>query len=569
VRCQDAAHCSGIVGAGDCSLLLVFHFLTFESGESTMSRTLLAGAIPALLCTLAILFLCPPATYGQEDKAEKAAPAATAEAADKPEEKPAPASEPAKPEAAAASPIVAAGEMQYALDNIVLFFAAVLVIFMQAGFSLVETGLNAAKNAVNIMFKNYMDFVVGALLFWLIGYGIMYPPGDNSKDLIKNVFGFAGVGVTDIATAEDGTKSVAPGSLPTAEAAHPLGGQVNFLFQVAFCATAATIVSGSVAGRIKFPAYLIYTAVISGLIYPISGMWMWGYGWLFDMGFKDFAGSVVVHAVGGFAGLAGAIALGPRIGRFVNGKAMPMPGHNLPFAALGVFILLIGWYGFNPGSQLAFTGQVNTDTVMLVAVNTTLAACTGSLAAMFFSWIAFKKPDLTFALNGGLAGLVAITANCHCVTNVSAWMIGAIAGVIVCGGCLLLDKLQIDDPVGAFPVHGLGGMWGGIATGIFGIPSLAAFSPDAGLTLTTQIIGTLAIAGWALGMSLALFYGLKACGLLRVSAEEELEGLDISEHGMYAYPPTLVVDTYGTTLTAPKLHGAGPMVVGEPAAEAG
>jgi Amt family ammonium transporter len=470
--------------------------------------------------------------------------------------------------APAATGIVAVGEMQYALDNIVLFIAAVLVIFMQAGFALVETGLNAAKNAVNIMFKNYMDFCIGALLFWLVGYGIMYPPGDNSKDLIPNVFGFAGVGVTDVAKGEDGKTAIAAGSLPTAEAAHPLGGQVNFLFQVAFCATAATIVSGSVAGRIKFASYLIYTAVISGLIYPISGMWMWGYGWLFDLGFKDFAGSVVVHTVGGFAGLAGAIALGPRIGRFINGKPMPMPGHNLPYAALGVFILLIGWYGFNPGSQLAFTGQVNTDTVMMVAVNTTLAACTGSVAAMLFSWVLYKKPDLTLALNGGLAGLVAITANCHCVTNVSAWAIGAIAGVLVILGCILLDKLQIDDPVGAFPVHGLCGMWGGIATGIFGIPELAAFS-SAPLTLSTQLIGTLTIAGWSLGMSLALFFGLRAVGLLRVSAEEEIAGLDITEHGMYAYPPSLVTETYGTSVPGPTVHAPADVgLVGKPSTEA-
>jgi Amt family ammonium transporter len=451
-----------------------------------------------------------------------------------------------KEEAVAAdtAPVVAINETQYAIDNITLFICAVLVIFMQAGFALVETGLNAAKNAVNIMFKNYMDFMLGALLFWLVGYGIMYPAADNSQDIVKNVFGFAGVGLQSITPSADGAPTIAAGAVPTASAAHPLGPQVNFLFQVAFCATAATIVSGSVAGRIKFPAYLIYTAVISGLIYPISGMWMWGYGWLFDLGFKDFAGSVVVHTVGGMAGLAGAVALGPRIGKFVNGKAMPMPGHNIPYAALGVFILLIGWYGFNPGSQLAFTGMTNTDTVMLVAVNTTLAACTGAVSSMIFAWVVFKKPDLTFSLNGGLAGLVAITANCHCVTNTSALVIGGIAGVLVCVGCLLLDKLQIDDPVGAWPVHGLCGMWGGIATGIFGFPDKAAFGPEP-LSLTTQIIGTLAIGGWALGTSLVLFYGLKAVGLLRVSAEEELTGLDINEHGMYAYPPQLVVDTYG------------------------
>jgi ammonium transporter, Amt family len=510
-----------------------------------------------LLCTT---LLMPPASAQEEaPKTETAAPEA-AEKAEAPAADAAAAApavdersaeqmtETPAPEASVA-PVVPINETQYAIDNITLFICAVLVIFMQAGFALVEVGLNAAKNAVNIMFKNYMDFMLGALLFYLIGYGIMYPPGDNTKDLIPNVFGFAGIGAADVA-GEPGKIAPVAGSLPTAEAAHPLGPQVNFLFQVAFAATAATIVSGSVAGRIKFSSYLVYTGIITGLIYPISGMWMWGYGWLFDMGFKDFAGSTVVHLVGGMAGLAGAIALGPRIGKFVNGKAMPMPGHNLPYAALGVFILVIGWYGFNPGSQLAFTGQANTDVIMLVAVNTTLAACTGAVAAMIFSWVVFKKPDLTFALNGGLAGLVGITANCHCVTNMSALTIGAIAGVIVCLGVMLLDKLQIDDPVGAFPVHGLCGAWGGIATGIFGIPEMAAFNPEAGLSLTTQLIGTLAIGGWALAASLVMFFGLKAIGQLRVPAEEEIAGLDITEHGMYAYPPQLVVDFPGTATTA-------------------
>lgn len=435
--------------------------------------------------------------------------------------------------------LVTTDDLAYALDNITLFLAAVLVIFMQAGFALVEAGLNAAKNTVNIMFKNYMDFCLGVLLFFIFGFGLMYPDlaGDKKTVLIPGVLEFGTFGIP----AQELGKTIA-----TTDARHPLGNAVNFLFQAAFCATAATIVSGCVAGRIKFSSYLVYTAVISGIVYPISGMWMWGGGWLFDLGFKDFAGSVVVHTVGGMAGLAGAIALGPRIGKFVNGKAMPLPGHNLAYACLGVFILLVGWYGFNPGSQLAFTGGVNVDTVMMVAVNTTLAACTGGIAGMALSWIMFKKPDLTFALNGGLAGLVAITANCHCVTHNSALLIGTIGGVLACLGVLLLDKLKIDDPVGAFPVHGIGGMWGGIATGIFGDASLAAFSSEP-LTLTTQIIGTFSIAGWALGISLVLFFTLKAVGLLRVHVEEETAGLDISEHGMYAYPPSQVIDTYGVS----------------------
>jgi Amt family ammonium transporter len=513
-----------------------------------------AGVLPALalfgvlLCTTYVGAQDTPETTKEEPAAAQADEPKTEEKKDEAAAEPAPAATEEKKEETAAAPAVPINETQYAVDNITLFICAVLVIFMQSGFALLETGLNAAKNAVNIMFKNYMDFCLGALLYFLIGYGIMYPPGDNSKDLVKNVFGFGGVGIESIKYT-DGTPSVVPGDVPTADAEHPLSPHVNFLFQVAFAATAATIVSGSVAGRMKFPGYLVYTAVITAFIYPVSGMWMWGSGWLFDLGFKDFAGSIVVHAVGGFAGLAGAIALGPRIGRFVNGKPVPMPGHNIPFATLGVFILVIGWFGFNPGSQLAFTGMSNTDTIMYVAVNTALACCAGAVSSMFFSWAAFKKPDLTFALNGGLAGLVGITANCHCVTYTSAIIIGAVAGVLVCLACIALDKLQIDDPVGAFPVHGVCGVWGGIATGIFGIPELAGFS-DAPLSLTTQLIGTLAICGWALVASLVLFFGLKAVGLLRVSAEEELGGLDIHEHGMYAYPPQLVVDSPGGSSVA-------------------
>jgi Amt family ammonium transporter len=540
-----------------------------------MKRMFLAGGLPALACLALLAALYSPALFAQEETTESP-PAAAAEAtptAETPaaEPTPAPMPEAAAPElpkeeakeeeAAAAGPVVNPDEATYALDNVVLFLAAVLVIFMQAGFALVETGLNAAKNAVNIMFKNYMDFCIGALLFFIVGFGIMYPSmysADTKTVIIPGWLEFGGLAVP----------SPVPGqaTLPTAEAAHPLQPQAFFLFQVAFCATAATIVSGSVAGRIKFSSYLIYTAVISGLIYPISGMWMWGSGWLYTMGFKDFAGSVVVHTVGGMAGLAGAIALGPRIGKFVNGKAMPMPGHNLPYAALGVFILLIGWYGFNPGSQLAFTGAANTDTIMLVAVNTTLAACTGSILAMITSWVLFKKPDLTFALNGGLAGLVAITANCNVVTNTSALIIGSIAGVLVCLAVIALDKLKIDDPVGAFPVHGACGMWGGIATGLFYSPELmeVAMLPGAGpASAVTQVIGTLAIGGWALVASLALFFGLKAFGLLRVGAEEELAGLDITEHGQYAYPPSLVTETFGASPIGPGPAKA-PGVVGEP-----
>tara|TARA_B100000749_G_scaffold145245_1_gene111423 strand:- start:247 stop:1488 length:1242 start_codon:yes stop_codon:yes gene_type:complete len=392
----------------------------------------------------------------------------------------------------------------YAIDNFFLFIAAVLVLFMQAGFAMLEAGLNSTKNTVNILFKNIMDLSAGAILYYLVGYGLMYPGAGNGW------FAFAGFGVSEV------------GVTPAAGALHP---QVDWLFQVAFAATAATIVSGAVAGRLKFSAYLIYSVILTGFIYPISGYWKWGGGWLDQLGFYDFAGSLVVHAVGGFAGLAGAIVLGPRIGRFgKNGNSKPMPGSNLALSALGVLILWIGWYGFNPGSQLAISGADNTNAVMLIAANTTLAAAAGTVAAMLLAWSLFKKPDLTMALNGALAGLVGITANCDSVTNIESIIIGIVAGFLVVGGIMLLEKLKIDDPVGAWPVHGLCGIWGGIATGIFG-----------GHPIIAQVIGSLVIPIWAFFTMFLLFYALKSLNLLRVSEEEEIIGLDISEHQEEAY----------------------------------
>ena len=397
-------------------------------------------------------------------------------------------------------------EIAFAIDNLTMFICAVLVLFMQAGFALVEAGFNSGKNTVNILFKNLMDLSIGALLYWLVGYGIMYSGAANGW------FGFAGVGIP-------GQESLDGGYLPHF--------QTDFLFQVAFAATAATIVSGAVAGRMQFRSYLVYSAALTGIIYPIAGFWKWGGGWLDQMGFLDFAGSLIVHAVGGFAGLAGAIVLGPRIGRFnKDGSANPMPGHNITLATLGVFILLIGWFGFNPGSVLAMTGEANTILTVTVAVNTMLAACAGALTAMIVSYVMSGKPDLSISLNGMLAGLVGITANADVVTNGEAIIIGAIAGPVVVAGMVLLEKLRIDDPVGAWPVHGLCGIWGGIATGIFGT----------GAILSVQLLGTFVYCAWAFVTMFAVFSALKAAGILRVDEAEELEGLDISEHGAVNYP---------------------------------
>lgn len=442
-----------------------------------------------------VLAVSQPAWAYQDEAApeEKPAAAETAAPAETTEEAP----------AAEEAPQLSLSELYYALDNSMLFLCAVLVLFMQSGFAMVESGFNSSKNTINILFKNLMDVCAGVLVYYAVGYGLMYP-GDAGN----GYFGFAQFGIGEAG-------DPGPGVL------HP---QVDFLFQVAFAATAATIVSGAVAGRLKFSSYLIYSIILTGIIYPISGYWKWGGGWLDAMGFYDFAGSIVVHAVGGFAGLAGALVLGPRIGRFKDGKSVPIPGHNIAQATLGVFILWVGWYGFNPGSQLAFAGTDNTNAVMLIATNTTLAAAAGGVAAMILGWIMYSKPDISMALNGVLAGLVGITANCDSVSNIEAIVIGVVAGLLVVFGILALEKLKIDDPVGAFPVHGLCGIWGGVATGIFG-----------DYNIVTQVIGSVVIPAYAFITMFILFTFLKVIGQLRVSEEDELKGLDLSEHGMQAY----------------------------------
>ncbi|MEO8270338.1 MAG: ammonium transporter, partial [Aureliella sp.] len=386
---------------------------------------------------------------------------------------------------------------------------------------------NSQKNAVNILFKNSMDVCVGMILFFVVGFGLMYPASYTGSSP-NPYFGFGGFGLEDYAVAADRTFSP----------------DVDWFFQAVFAATAATIVSGAVAGRMKVVGYLIYSAALTAFIYPISGYWKWGGGWLtqfgtaneageFPMAFQDFAGSAVVHGVGGFAALAGAVILGPRIGRFVKGKSIPMPGHSIPIAALGVFILWFGWYGFNPGSQLAFQSTSDIDAVMHIAVTTSLAAAAGGLMASFVSWGVFGKPDLSMGLNGILGGLVGITAGCDCMSTWMSLVVGAVAGVVVILGVLLLDKLQIDDPVGAFPVHGMCGVWGCMAIGILPNAHLESGSTN----FMVQLIGTASICGWSLFAMSILFCALRVTGLLRVTPEEEFTGLDISEHGMHAYPP--------------------------------
>jgi len=394
----------------------------------------------------------------------------------------------------------------YSIDNLMLLIAAILVLFMQAGFAALESGMGPPNNTINIMFKNFTDLCVGALLFFLVGYSLMYG-ADASGGL--GLFGWNGFGIESELSGEPG-----PGVL------HP---QVDWLFQVAFAATAATIVSGAVIGRMQFRSYVIYSMFITAVVYPISGFWKWGGGWLDQLGFYDFAGSIVVHAVGGFAALAAAMVLGPRIGRFSKDPDAPyLGGHSLATASLGVFILWVGWYGFNPGSQLAFAGEANIAATMLIAVNTTLAAAAGAVAAMAVTRLLAHshKVSLSMLLNGALAGLVGITANCDSVTNIEAIIIGVVAGILVVYGNILLEKLKIDDSVGAWPVHGLCGLWGGIATGIFGAHALGV-----------QVLGSIVISIWAFATMYILFTVLKKLGYLRVTREHELAGLDSVEHG--------------------------------------
>ena len=426
------------------------------------------------------------------------------------------------------------------LDNIFIFIAAVLAFFMQAGFALVEAGLTRAKNCANIMMKNLMDVSVGVLVFAAVGWGIAYP-GDFS---IGNVFGFASFGIDGLTSGLDiSAEAVASTDF------YPLAVPVDFLFQAAFAATAATIVSGAVAGRTNFKGYLGYTVVITGLIYPVVVSWQWGGGWLAQRGFEDFAGSGLVHMTGGVAALTGAAVLGPRIGKFgENGEPRAIPGHSVPLAITGVFILFIGWFGFNPGSQLQADMAVP-----VIAVLTLFAACAGAVGAMAISWVLLGKPDVSMAGNGMLAGLVAI---CSGVGVMSAWgslITGLVAGLIVVPSVLVVERnFKIDDPVGAFSVHGVCGFWGLLATGLLAKDGGLVYGDGFGL-FADQFIGGVAIAVFVSITAGALFLGLRAMGILRVSAEDELAGLDQSEHGAPGYGPDILVATGipSTALPAP------------------
>ena len=405
-------------------------------------------------------------------------------------------------------------------NNLWLLVATILVIFMNAGFAMVEAGMCRQKNAVNILSKNLFVFALAVTSYWFVGYSLMY--GDA---VAQGWLYFNGLFFDPTVTPE----LIGEGGLvPT----------VDFLFQAAFAGTAATIVSGLVAERVKFGEFVVFSLVLTAFIYPIAGSWQWNGGWLSEAGFIDFAGSSIVHSVGAWAGLVGAYLLGPRIGKFVNGRAQAMPGHNMAIATLGALILWIGWYGFNPGSQLAMDQWVP-----YVAVTTTLAAAGGAIGATVITTIKSGKPDLTMIINGILAGLVSVTAGCGNLTMSGAWLAGLVGGGIVVYSVAALDSLRIDDPVGAFSVHGVCGIWGTVVVGLWGYDiqgtgaGLGLFTGGGVGQLWIQIVGCIAYAVWTVVTCYVTWKVIGAAfGGIRVTEEQEKIGLDITEHGIEAYP---------------------------------
>jgi len=398
-------------------------------------------------------------------------------------------------------------------NNVWMLLSAILVFIMSLGFSCVEAGFTQAKNTVNILFKNTVDTCIGIVVFALFGFGLMYP---GTFGAVEGWLGFAGFGLSP----GDDYSSVG-------YASGHYTYWTDYLFQAVFCATAGTIVSGAVAERIKITAYFIFTFFLTGIIYPILGSWKWGGGWLNEYGFYDFAGSTVVHSVGGWAALAGIIVLGPRMGKYVDGKANSFPNSSAPLAVIGVFLLWLGWAGFNGGSVLSADPEL----ISLVCVTTFLAAAMGGVGGMIAAQLAFKRFDLGMVLNGILAGLVGITAGADQMSPNEAMIIGILAGVLVVYSVILIDKMKLDDPVGAVSVHLICGIFGTLAVGIFG--NLAS-----GEQVVKQLVGIVAFGIPCFGGSLLIFYILKAVMGIRVSAEHEKSGLDSHEHGMRGYTIT-------------------------------
>ena len=432
-------------------------------------------------------------------------------------------------------------DLKVGLDTMWVMIAGMLVFFMNAGFGMLETGFCRQKNAVNVLAKNLIVFALSSIAFWIIGFGLMFSDGGGLNSLV-GTGGFFLSGADNSPATGDAYQGVF-GSLNWTGV--PL--LAKFFFQLVFAGTAATIVSGAVAERIKFLDFLIFSLLLVGIAYPITGHWIWGGGWLAGAGFYDFAGSTVVHSVGGWAALMGAAFLGPRLGRYQDGQVAALPGHNMSIATLGCLILWLGWFGFNPGSTMA----ADPNAIAHIAITTNTAGAFGGIAATITAWLYLGKPDLSMIINGILAGLVGITAGCAFVNVPSAAIIGLIAGVLVVFSVGFFDKLRIDDPVGATSVHLVCGIWGTLAVGLFSVgpnvvlrggTPLYTTGPAAGLLfgggisqLLPQLIGIISVGGMTVLLSTIFWLVLKAALGIRVAPEEELDGLDIAEHGMEAY----------------------------------
>jgi Amt family ammonium transporter len=490
-----------------------------------------------------------------EEPTPAAAPAAQAAAAT-----------PAAPQAATAPAFTkemaeSIANQKVALDTVWVLLTAFLVFFMNLGFALVESGFCRAKNTVNILFKNFVVFAISSVAFLVIGFGLMF--GDGNP-----LFGTNGI---FFASGADNSPALGDAYKGVYHALNWTGVPLwaKFFFQLVFAGTAATIVSGAVAERIKFKAFVIFTVFMIGVIYPFGGHLIWGGGWLASKGFLDFAGSTVVHSIGGWAALAGIIVLGPRLGKYgAGGKVNVIPGHSMTSAAIGVFVLWFGWFGFNPGSTMAADGA----SIAHIATTTNTAAAAGTISSMITAWVFLKKPDLGITLNGCLAGLVAITAPCAFVSVPSALIIGLIAGILVVAAVLFFDRIRIDDPVGATAVHLANGVFGTIALGLFADPSVAPSASVAkkGLLLGggmgqlgPQLFGVVLVGGMVFALSLVFWYVTKLLiGGIRVSAEEEMEGLDVGEHGNTAYPDFQGAFSTSSGSSAYRAPSASPGVAG-------
>lgn len=463
---------------------------------------------------------------------------------------PAFAQEAAEPDALAKF-TASASDLRVGIDTVWVLVTAMLVFWMNAGFALVESGLCRAKNATNILAKNFIVFAASTLSFWVLGWGLMFGDGNGFMGL-SGLFFVSGV--DNSPALGEAYAAMNPFSSTLYEGVYgsinwtPVPLWAKFFFQLVFAGTCATIVSGAVAERIKFGSFLVFSFLLVAFVYPITGHWIWGGGFLGSNNFRDFAGSTVVHSVGGWAALAGILVLGPRLGKYAkDGKVNPIPGHSMTSAALGVFILWLGWFGFNPGSTMA---AMNGTAIAHILVNTNMAAATGALGATITAWLLLGKPDLSMILNGCLAGLVAVTAPCAFVTIGAGAVIGLIGGVIAVLGVIAFDKAKVDDPVGALSVHLLNGVWGTLALGLFydndvatNIAALAT-GLSRGAQTMVQLKGILSVGVFAFSLSLVFWYAIKLTMGVRVTADEEVEGLDIGEHGNLAYPDFA---THGTS----------------------